>query len=228
MSSSPVHSPLTMEVLDEHTNLRVRIPHDANEMSDDDTVSVDSNTTTPVQENGNPSNVRHSPNNHIPSPPLHPPRLSRDLNTHEWQTAYEKYTKLYSDYMVWKTLTLVLPFYIISISVSTIQYFTQHEFYWFCVFMPIAAMLFCNYTYRSILFTQKLCPMVKQLSYYPGRAYEFGIVTKVTYSYDELRGQYRDSEFWIVHNSYSNAPDFIWIENENYDDPYVSRVIVGN
>lgn len=226
--SSPSNSPVTTMSTDsqQDANLRIRIPRTTEENVSDEAHSVTSSDTehsTPHDDSE--TTTSHDPRNtNAPLPPPTIPSLRRDLNTLQWKGAYDKYTKLYTEYMVWKTLTYALPLYIISISVSTIQYFTKHEFYWFCVGFPICGMIGMMFLYNKLLFTRKQSPMVNMFSYYPGDAYEFGVVVKVNYNY--YSPEFRDYEFWVVHNSYSNAPDFIYIQNESYNTPHVCDMLL--
>lgn len=202
------------------TNLRIRIP---NYNTTPSTNNISSMASPTDSDNDNPSSIETSPGSYLP-PPEDRPILTRDLNAYQWNNAYNKFTKLYTQHMVWKTLTCILPFYIISVSVSTIQYFTMHEFYWFCVIMPIAAVGFFSYTYRTILFTNKVCPMINKFSYYPGNAYEYGIVVHIDHYRNRPYG--KNHEFWVVHNTCTNAPDFIYINNGDYNNPHVCNVSV--
>lgn len=150
------------------------------------------------------------------SPMPEPPTLMRDLNTVQWNAGYEIFTKLHSTYMTWKSLSYLFPVYMISISVSTIQYFTQHEFYWFCLIMPFTGVLFLNYITHHVLFTNSPCVSRNQLSYYPGRDYEYGSLIKTTHCIDTLypRSEY---QYWVVINPNTRGVDFISVENEQYN-----------
>ena len=156
------------------------------------------------------------------------PSLVRDINVNYWKEGFERYSRLHSHYLVWKNLTYALPFYIISISVATVTYFTQDEFLWFCIIMPFSAMLFLHYVYHTVIFTKKPCISNDMLCYYPGYLYKYGIIVYIKYSSDENENVNNRSEYqyWIVYNERKNAAEFISVKDEEYNLPHVHTLLI--
>lgn len=172
---------------------------------------------TPMTEEGYVTPVRSPATTPIAPPPLHHPSLRRDINIQKWNTGYRNFTKLNSEYQTLKILTVMLPFYIISVSVTTIQYFTRHEFYWFCFFLPLFSSLVMYYVYKTLYFSNATRFSYTKLSYYPGFLYEYGYIIHSVFSRDD--SSFCEYQYWIVMNPRTNDVNFICVSNEDYNRP---------
>jgi len=159
-----------------------------------------------------------SPTTTPPAPPqLHHPSLRRDINVQKWNTGFKNFTKLNSEYQTWKVLTIMLPFYIISVSVSTIQYFTRDEFYWFCFYLPLFSTITMYYLYTSLYFSNATRLSYTKLSYYPGIPYEYGYIIHSVFSRDD--NTYCQYQYWVVMNPRTNDVNFLCVTHGDYHHP---------
>ena len=186
--------------------------------------SVDSTNNSPIN-----SPIHLSPeyspiDSPIPPPPLHHPALRRDINIQKWNSGLRSFLKLNSSYQVWKMLTIALPFYIISVSVSTIQYFTRDEFYWFCFFLPLLSVVVMRYIYKSTHFSTALRFSYTKLSYYPGLLYEYGYIVHSVFNRENT--SVCEYQYWIVMNPRTNDIEFICVVNEDYNRARKYDVII--
>ena len=121
-------------------------------------------------------------------------------------------------------LTIALPFYIISVSVSTIQYFTRDEFYWFCFFLPVLSVITMRYVYKSTHFSTSRRFSYTKLSYYPGFLYEYGYIVHNVFSCEDTT--FCEYQYWVVMNPRTNDIQFICVEGEDYNRPKSYDVMI--
>ena len=162
-------------------------------------------------------NATSNVNSPLETKPPSPPGLTRDLNTHQWSTGYDIFTVLHAKYITWKMFVYVFPFYVISISVSTIQYFTPFEFYWFCLILPFAGALVLDYIVEKIMFTEIPSVSRDTLSRYPGTDYEYGSLIYTHRMVGTPPHYIPEYQYWIVLNPTTKCIEFISVYFNDYN-----------
>lgn len=160
----------------------------------------------------------------ITPPPFQHPSLRRDINVQKWNTGFRIFTRLNSEYQSLKFLTIILPFYIISLSVSTIQYFTRHEFYWFCFYLPLFATITLYYLYTSLYFSNATRFSYTKMSYYPGIHYEYGYIIHSVFSRDD--NSFCEYQYWVVMNPRTNDVNFLCVTDGDYNHPIKYDIVI--